>query len=863
MQAQRSSRSVRGAGQRAALALTALLLIAASCTPAANPVEIGAPRFGSGLARFEITLATDLVPGSLTVFLDGVSVTASFTSSPWGATGSVPVSPGATAVLVASAHFLRDGKEVIYAATRVFTAPVPAPPLVSSSPVAGASNVARTEWIRLEFASAVPAEAYGEFRLDCARPGEEQTERPSRIHALQPSVLVVNPEADLPSGAQCALTWQAAGGAETLPFDTAAAGAPATMFYDRTHERTAVPYPDDLYTVPDPGTATGIRLAVPASGGPADVAFLLGTLLPETNRLDGFSPIAHFTLEVSDAPDPTSLPRTPAESLEPLASVVLVDLASRTRVPFRLEVRRDTSVIGTVSHSLLIFPSVPLTPGGRFGLVVTRRALVDAGRPLDPSPFFTAALGGAQPGEDARVTQVRALSQEVIDAARAAAAPLEADDVALALRVSIRSTGTIPFDLLAVKSQVLAAAPPAWTVDRVIPETNPASAVAAIVEGTWQAPDWRSNGFFARSAAGMPVQQRTRSVPFVLALPKAALAAPVPITMYQHGNPGSAESEVPSHARKSLAAAGFAVAGFTDTLNREVAPGESDPAAKVAAQVFAIFLPLTQFQRIPDYWVQTNAEQLAFVRMLSTFGGLDVLPVGAPDGVPDLAPQLPLTYVGISEGANHGPGLLAYAPEIKAAALVAGGRRFTEVLIHQQAEVLLSQLGGFFQNLTPAEMWSALALFQGLFDVQDEHNHARFLYRSPFQIAGTTRRASLLLVEGIDDSLVPNHATESLAFEVGPVPQLVPVAREAPFLPQVSGPVIGNVDSQTSAALFQYVPTGIAGLDPTPGCTALAPSSGSEGHYCAQSAAESLRQREVFFQSALTGVPRIIDPSLQ
>lgn len=848
------------AKHRAAVSIVALLLVAASCTPAAIPVEIGAPRFGGGLARFEITLGSDFVPGSLAVFLDAATVTAAFTPSPWGASGSVPVVAGTSATLLATARFLRDGREMIFASSRAFTAPVPAPALVSSSPAAGASNVARTAWLRLEFASAVAPEAQGEFRLDCSRPGEDPAEVPARIHALQPSVLVVNPQADLPSDAQCALAWQGAGGTETLAFDTAPAGAPARVLYDRTQERTAVPYPDDLYTVADPAAATGLRLAVPASGGPTDVAFLLGTLLPETNRLDGFSPIAHFTLEVSDAPDLASLPRTPAESLDPLASVLLLDLSTRARVPFRIDVRRDTSVIGTVSHSLLIFPSIPLTPGGRFGLVVTRRAVADAGRPLDPSAFFSAALGEAQAGEDSRVTRVRALAQEVVAAAREAAAPLEADDVALALRVSIRSTHTIPFDLLAVKSQILAAAPPTWTITRVVPETNPASAVAAVVEGTWQVPDWRSSGFFVRSASGVPLLQQTRSVPFVLALPKAALAGPAPLTMYQHGNPGSAEGEVPSHARKSLAAAGFAVAGFTDTLNREVAPGETDPAAKVAAQVFAVFLPLTQYQRIPDFWVQTNAEQLAFVRMLSTLGSLDVLPVGAPDGVPDVAPQLPLTYVGISEGANHGPGLLAYAPEIKAAALVAGGRRFTEVLIHQQAAVLLSQIGGFFQNMTPAEIWSALAMFQGIFDAQDEHNHARYLYRSPFQIAGTIRRASLLLVEGIDDSLVPNHATESLAFAVGSVPQLAPVARPAPFLEQVGGPVIGNVDSQTSAALFQYVPTGIDGEDPTPGCTALAPASGSEGHYCAQSAAESLYQREVFFQSALTGVPTIIDP---
>jgi hypothetical protein len=71
---------------------------------------------------------------------------------------------------------------------------------------------------------------------------------------------------------------------------------------------------------------------------------------------------------------------------------------------------------------------------------------------------------------------------------------------------------------------------------------------------------------------------------------------------------------------------------------------------------------------------------------------------------------------------------------------------------------------------------------------------------------------------------------------------------------------MANIDAETTAAFYQYVPTGIPGIDPTPGCVALAPSSGSEGHFCPQSAAESYRQRAVFFQSALDGVPVIIDP---
>jgi hypothetical protein len=643
-------------------------------------------------------------------------------------------------------------------------------------------------------------------------------------------------------------------------------GCVATVQYDRTNLRASTPYPDDFWLTEDATTPTGVRLAVPIPNGPSDVRSIFKVLLTETNRLDGFSPIAHFVLELSDPPDPQSLPQTAAESLDPAAAVALFGLTPGSpdfaqRVPFQLQIRNDTSMAGAVSHTLLIFPSVSLTPRNRYGLVVTRHAMATGGRALQPSRFFAAVLQPPQSGEAAAVTAVRALADEVLDVIEhQASPPIPRDDVVMAVRLSVRSVDDIPRDLMAIKEQVLAAPPPAFSITRVDTVAD-ASDVAAIVRGTWTAPDWRRQGYLARDAAGLPMQTTTHAVPFILALPKAALSGPVPVTMYQHGNPGSAEAEVPSQARRYLAQAGFAVIGFTDNLNREVSAGITDDVQAISAQVGAVFFALLQHRKVPDYWVETNAEQIAFLRMIQGMGTLNVLPVDAPDAMPDLDLTAPLTYVGISQGANYAPGFLPYAPEVRAAALVAGGARVGEVLIHQQPEAFLDQLGPVFPNLTPADIWVDLALFQTIFDGQDEHNHARFIYRQPLEVAGTTQKASILLNEGLNDSLVPNNATNSLAWTMGPIPHLKPVQRAVPYLETVDGPVIANIDAQTTAAFYQYVPVGVEGIAATPGCAALPISSGGEGHYCAQSAAESLHQRTVFLQSALTdAAPTIIDP---
>src|SRR5262249_3923980 len=161
-----------------------------------------------------------------------------------------------------------------------------------------------------------------------------------------------------------------------------------------------------------------------------------------------------------------------------------------------------------------------------YGFIVTRRALVDPSRPYDGSAFFRAALDAPEDTLDEAAKRVRGLANEVIDAVAANAVPtIDRGDVALALRITVRSNDDIPVDLRTAKQQVLAAPPAAYAITSVEPQPD-SSPLAAIVHGTWQAPEWRSGDdkrYFARDAEGRPVQTGSKAVPFTLALPKAAL----------------------------------------------------------------------------------------------------------------------------------------------------------------------------------------------------------------------------------------------------------------------------------------------------------------------------------------------------
>jgi hypothetical protein len=722
------------------------------------------------------------------------------------------------------------------------------PPLLSSTPSIGAGSVARTAWLKLDFAESVDLADLARVRLTCSSPPAPSGGGLNTIDVaasqLSPTSVVLNPSSDLPAGSDCVLRLDAD---SSIGFSVAAAGAPVTLLYDRGDPTRTSPFPDDYWTVEDDSMPTGLRVNVPVPAGAQDAQDVFGGLVPEANKLDGFSPISWIVVEVSDPPDPTTVPRTAAESLDPLATVLLIDMTPGSpsfgqRVPIRVQPRTDTSFGGLVSHSLLIFPSVPLQQRHRYGLVITRRVLVDPSRPLDPSPDFVA---------DSRAA---ALAFQVFEALPASGLTILPDDVALALRITVRSLDSIADDFLAIKQQVLAAPPPGYSITSVVPQSG---TVAAIVTGLWEAPDWRDAGrrFFARDDEGRPLQTGTNAIPFTLALPVAALDGPVPIAMYQHGNPGSSEREVPSAARRSLAQAGFAVIGFTDVLNRELSAGIVDEQQAILAQTAPVLAGILEDHAVPDFWAETRGEMIAFLRFFDGLGTLDVLPVGAPDGVPDLDVTAERVYLGISEGGNNGQGFLPYAPEIRAGAIVAGGARLGEVLVHQVADIFLGFLGALFQSLDPTDIWVALSLFQTDYDRQDPHNHARFLYRDRLEVAGTLRKPSVLVLEGLDDTLVPNSATDSLAWSAGPLPHVLPVQRAVPFLEQVQAPIVGNIDAETTAAFYQYVPAGTPGIEVTPGC-----EFEPEGHYCAQTAPASLRQRAVFFQSALTGVPRIIDP---
>ena len=750
------------------------------------------------------------------------------------------------------------------------------PPLRASLPSDGERGFPISGWPILDFSEAVRERAIERIGLSC-----EGAPQPMRVHRVSPTRLALDPIGEFNFGSRCEVSWTRSGVRERIRFATGVPNSSAEIPYDREELQQVAPYPDDYWLAANPSDPTERGLRVQMSGFGGTARWWINALVSGVRDFDGFSPVAHITIPLSVSAHPDSVPHTPEQSLDPLASIGLFDITPgspdyASRTPFLLDARTETGARQR-DHALLLFPSVTLKPGHRYGVIVTRRALSQQGSPYDPSAFFETVRDGSNGLEDSwAVKRARRLVDEVLVAVASGPIAIERADVAFAARFTVRSLDGIEDDLGAIRERTAAGPPSAIEITRVEvkpPRAMREDAVAAVVQGTWTAPDWRDSGRqLARDPnSGAPVQTGLQTLPFTLALPRAAYRGPVPVVMYQHGNPGSAREEVVEVARDSLAAAGFAVIGFTDLINREVSPPGPPVDARAHWQVIHVLLRMMATSKFPDYFVLTVAEQFAFLRAIQAVAEIPDFAITAPGGdsparLHGIDARRPLSYLGVSEGAHLGSLLLPFAPEIRAAALISPGRRFSEILIHQGSRRLRGPLGFLgFSKLSPIDVWVALALVQQLFDDQDPNNFARFLYREPLAI-DPPQRASVLVVEGLNDSLIPNHATRSWARALGPIPHLTAAGRAIFGLGRAEGAVSGNIDARTTAAFYQYVPRGVEGADPTPGCddSALAESSAREGHYCAQSAEESLRQRVHFFESALEeGAPEIIDPLIR
>jgi hypothetical protein len=594
--------------------------------------------------------------------------------------------------------------------------------------------------------------------------------------------------------------------------EPAATKPPVVALYGVAAETQLTPYPSDRYTIADPSTPTGLRVHLgPDTTAEVMVASYV-TTVDELNAMDGFSTTGGVVVSFSapidprgivrdDAADPPLLEpaRDAAEYAQPGSPIVLVDVdpASPARgqavglVPRWWSQAADGYYL-TDEHTLIAQPARPLRPATRYLFAVTKRLLGADGQPVARSAEAARLLDGAP--ADAYAEEVQAGLAEA-----EASLGLARDDVVLA---SAFTTATIHDDLVAMAKAARAAPAPALASEWAI-ETPLQADGRVRFRASYEAPEYRKpapDGKWEIGEDGRPIAQQTIPLELFLAFSDATRSGPRPVVIFGHGLGGDKDGCWGTSER--LAELDVAVFGIDSPEHGSRA---ADPEQNPIAASFSFFGIDSETQtfdigRARDNFRQMASDQLELVRFIGSLGDLDLLPVGAPDGVPDLDVSR-ILYIGHSFGSVQGPTIFALAPEITQACWNVGGDGLMTLLRDSGTFSLL------VKSMTPpgtpeGSVARFFAVTQAIVDPGDPLNFARYGTEEALDgVPGWTAR-DVLLQEVLDDSIVPNSTSEALARALGL--ELADAIRPVSGLAGVSAPVTGNLASGATGVLAQF-----------------------------------------------------------
>jgi pimeloyl-ACP methyl ester carboxylesterase len=580
---------------------------------------------------------------------------------------------------------------------------------------------------------------------------------------------------------------------------------PPTAVYTAAALTRLSPYPSNRYAKADPSSATGIRVAI----GPDDTNDPMLTVFPDTiaalNAIDGFSTLGGVSMSFSDDIDPTTVQRKTdgyATADSPMA-LVDVDPSSpenghaRGLVPRYYTTTGDDSA-ATVDFTLVVEPAQPLRPKTRYAFVLTDAVKTTSGVALTQSDDTRALLTGT--AEASYGDSVRA-ALPVIETATG----ITKSHVVLA---TVFTTQTVHDVTLASATERRAAPPPTlqdtFTVQMT---TGDATDPRVRFVGHFNAPEYRKAKPDSKWDVqdGKPVVQKTSNLELYIAFSDATSTAKRPIVIFQHGLGGDKDATWGTSQRLApLNAAVFGIdAPEHGSRGDPPFPDGKTDLVQASMNFFGVNLDTKAFDmRIArDNFRQMAADQLELLRFIQTLGTLDILPVGAPDGIPDLD-VTKILYLGHSFGSVMAATFNALAPEISASVWNVGGAGLTG-LFHDSG--LFSILT---KSLEPAdtpksEVARFFSITQSIIDPGDAANYAPYTTLSGLPGVPNWRPKDVLLQEVRHDTIVPNSSSERLARAAGLAqvsPVLDAIAGLAPMQPGLSS----NLASGATGGIFQF-----------------------------------------------------------
>ncbi len=524
-----------------------------------------------------------------------------------------------------------------------------------------------------------------------------------------------------------------------------------------------LPFPNDFYTVADPGTPTGRRVSIPAGAFPASTGGRTSDPSPWEQN-DGFSPGSTILVHVpglSLAETHVATIGDMGASLAGRSPIVLVDARTGARWPTWAEL--DVRDQNPATQLLVIHPARNLTEGDRY-IVALRNLRTSDGTAILPGPAFSAVLGLEAPRNGAVPdTAYVADLQEVLRQLRHVG--LNDQGLYLAWDFTVASAANITGPAVTMRDQTFAALHRrlgSFSVTSVVKDPPGRPELAREVLGTFDVPSYLSGppgsaqSVLTEGPDGLPTHEpgAVDQANFECEIPRSATAAhPATPGIYGHGLFGSAAEVTESSVPQFSDAYDYVFCG-TDWV------GLSSSTLALAVSVTGNF---NGFPALADNLLQSllNAQVLGNL-MVNPRGFASDAAFEGSDHRTLLRRGGHLVYYGNSEGGIMGGAFAALSTESRRAVLGVPGMDYA---------VLLPRSGDFapFQGLVDdaypdkAEQLLGFDLLQMLWDRAEADGYAEQMVSG---LPGTPHH-QILLEEAFGDHQVTNISTETEARTVG------------------------------------------------------------------------------------------------
>jgi hypothetical protein len=561
-----------------------------------------------------------------------------------------------------------------------------------------------------------------------------------------------------------------------------------------------VPWPNDLRKDPD-GT-----IHIAGMYDPSQNTILETYETAAKGLFNGFSTTADGYFRFTDPIDESTLPANPQATLDPSASVQLIDIdpASPTKGQRHLVQTfwRADDGIYWLHNTLTIGPALgyPLSPKTKYAIVVTKSLKTAAGATFSPSGDLSQILG------------LSALSDRV-KAAHDAMAP----DVAAVVAAGIPANQIVHFTSFTTNDP---------TAELFSIADNFASQVPAptVEAGTWTqasstgdydayqgryspSPNYQAGtppysqpsdgGNFVFDASGKPVLQNTFDMQFTLVVPNATKcpmpAAGYPIVLYAHGTGGDYTSIISegnsvgqSTAQQCLASIGVNQPFSGD---RPGAPAANDP--NLEGDEDLLFFNLNNPAAARSNGRQGAVDVMQEARLF-TETKMTVPAATSKTGAVISFDSSKIIFFGHSEGGVNGPLFLASSNAARGGVLSGTGAMIVVALLEKtepqpSVAAAVKTLLGLYHPEDADELnlfHPVINLAQTIVDATDPVNYMPRIIQTPRTgfASKSIYQTEGVLSDGTGDSYAPPHGIEIASVALGlPVetPVVHPIAEAA------------------------------------------------------------------------------------